>query len=155
MTDATTLRTYIQTVEPSTRLIQLTNFGGTGGTLDTDVLDAFCQEAIDWFTATVTTYDATNHSLHKQIARHRVMQLLYGRTDDLDKASEYESNYRELIPGTMRRRTLSPVTNSPYTHYDVSDETDGTNYSPWSRQYGKGYRPTDPGQAIDPEDLTS
>lgn len=148
---AAALSTYIQTVEPAQRLIELTTYGTSGTTLETTVLAAFCQKAINWFGARGTTYDPDNFLLHQDIAHYLAMQLLYSRTENLTKASEYEKNYLELLPGILRRRTVQPSTNSPFTQVDEGTNRSGqTIYSPFAYPNFDGYRAGNSGATSNP-----
>lgn len=147
---AAALSAHIQVQEDAQLLIEWTNWGSSGSTLDTTVLESFCQTAINWFKASVTSYDPDTYGVHQDIAAKRAMMLLAGRAKAFDAAKDYESAYRELLPGIQRRRTFTPVTNSVTTYEPDDDNTGRTVYAPFGRNHFADTRPNGDGQSDEP-----
>lgn len=114
---AADLSTHLQSIPPLDRALKvLTNFGTTSATtINTTVLLQYCSQAIEWFENDFGTYDPDTSRWHRDLTRYKVLQLLYGDTNNPNKVKEYEEKMAPLIERIRGQRTTQPATNSPYT----------------------------------------
>lgn len=123
MSNASDLSTHMQSIPPlQRRLIAMTNFNTDSPTsVNTSVLEDYCDEAIDWFQLEFGDYDATNYPSHKTLARYRVMQLMAADAEDLDMFEQYEQKMLPIMEGLRRKRRAPVSGNSPFTPTDPTD----------------------------------
>jgi hypothetical protein len=139
---AAALATYITSTArllSSHQLVELTNFGedNSSTSINTTELAKSAQQAIYWFQAIATTYDPDNEGWHFVVAAKRTISELYLAAQKFDLHQQYAKMAEDDLAKFMKKRTLSPVTDStwsPTARTTATPPFDDTFFTPFKAQ---------------------
>lgn len=113
---AAALSTKIQIREDADELIAMTRWpdGNDTDSIDSTVLEEYCQMAIDEFENEFENYDPDNFNWHYTAAHYKCMQMLFARMKDFDRAKEYEDKLAPFFQRKRAARNLRPKSSQSF-----------------------------------------
>lgn len=138
MSDVTDLRDFVKTKFDTTDLKVVTNYRNTAATTINDTtLEAACQSAIYWTGSFFAEYDPTTYPMHKEIASHYAMYVLYVNTQQGDRAKTFKDTADQLLSPLLEQRAITPIAGSAYS--PSSDDTGGGDRPPFDDSFFDGW----------------